>query len=198
MRTARIPTLSSALVALATIVVFPVAAYAQPGHGGDKPASGEIRIPASIAAEHKEIVATLAQATRESGPVGVAARELAGVLEPHFEREEQIALPPLGLLAPLAAGARIPDDAASAALSMSQSLRSEMPRMMEEHQTIRSAVRKLGEAARSEKAARYERFAEALASHARSEEEVLYPAAILVGDLVRAKRAPAGSGPARN
>ena len=28
--------------------------------------------------------------------------------------------------------------------------------------------------------------------HARSEEEVLYPAAILVGDLVRAKRGAAG------
>jgi hypothetical protein len=33
----------------------------------------------------------------------------------------------------------------------------------------------------------YEQFAEALTAHARSEEEVLYPAAILVGDIIRAR-----------
>jgi hypothetical protein len=57
------------------------------------------------------------------------------------------------------------------------------------HTRIRGAVRALGEAARVERAATYERLAEQLALHAQTEEEVLYPAAVLVGDLIRARMA---------
>jgi hypothetical protein len=183
------------LVGLSMMVLLPGPAAAQSGHAQDETAAGKIPIPGSIQAEHKEIMATLTQATKASGRVGAAARQLAKMLQPHFEREEQIALPPLGLLAALAAGERIPQDESLAAVSMSESLRSEMPRMMEEHKAIRSAVKNLGEAGRAEKSAKYEQFAEKLAMHARSEEEVLYPAAILAGDLVRAKRDAAGSQP---
>ena len=65
--------------------------------------------------------------------MGVAARALAAVLEPHFVREEAIALPPLGVLA------------------------------------------------------------EQLLLHAQNEKEVMYPAALLVGETVRAQIAPAAS-----
>ena len=61
--------------------------------------------------------------------------------------------------------------------------------MLEEHKRIRAATEKLPAAARDEKAAMHEQFAEALASHARTEEEILYPAAILVGDIIRARMA---------
>lgn len=155
-----------------------------PAHATPAP----IPIPESIQTEHKEIMAALTEATKAGGRVGPAAQDLAKVLHPHFEREEQIALPPLGLLAPLAAGERIPEDKMSAALSMSESLRAEMPRMLDEHKTIRQANEKLAAAARAEKAAKYEQFSEKLSVHARTEEEVLYPAAILVGDLVKARR----------
>ena len=42
---------------------------------------------------------------------------------------------------------------------------------------------------RDEKALVHEQFAERLAAHARTEEEILYPAAILVGDIIRARMA---------
>src|SRR5689334_25339137 len=61
-------------------------------------------IPASMRAEHEEIHAALERATQATGRVGEAARALAKVLHPHFVREEQIALPPLALLATLARG----------------------------------------------------------------------------------------------
>jgi len=63
-----------------------------------------LMIPQSLQTEHEEIHEALTNATRAPGRVGAAAKELAAVLHPHFERENQIALPPLGLLAPLAAG----------------------------------------------------------------------------------------------
>ncbi|HEX5075373.1 MAG TPA: hemerythrin domain-containing protein [Gemmatimonadaceae bacterium] len=137
--------------------------------------------------EHHEIHNALERATQASGNVGAAARALATVLHPHFEREEQIALPPLGLLAPLARGEFAP--AMLDVLPMTDSLRSELPRMLAEHATIRAATAKLGEVARAEGNTAVARLAEQLALHARSEEELFYPAAVLVGDIVRARSA---------
>jgi iron-sulfur cluster repair protein YtfE (RIC family) len=149
--------------------------------------SSSIRIPASIKAEHEEIHSTLIAATKAPGRVGAAARELADVLHPHFVREEQIALPPLGLLAPLLAGDELPESAVSEALSLTEALRAELPKMLGEHKAIRAAVEKLRLAARAERATKYEHLAEQLALHAQTEEEVLYPAATLVGDVLRAR-----------
>ena len=145
-------------------------------------------IPKSIQEEHESIHGSLVAATKAPGQVGAAARELANVLHPHFVREEQIALPPLGLLAPLASGAAVSDAAMAQVLPMTDSLRAELPQMLEEHKRIRAAVEKLGAAARAEKSESAQRLAEELAAHARNEEEVLYPAAILVGDIIRARQ----------
>ena len=145
-----------------------------------------VEIPGSIRAEHQEIHASLTEATRVAGPVGVAAKALAAVLHPHFVREEQVALPPLGLLAPLARG-EMPEGAASIQ-AMSDTLRAELPTMLEEHTRIRAAVAELGRVASVAGAGKYVRLAEQLAQHALNEEEVLYPAAILVGDLLRARQ----------
>ena len=58
------------------------------------------------------------------------------------------------------------------------------------HTEHRAATEKLRVAAQEEKASGYEQFSEELALHARSEEEVFYPAAILVGDVSRARLSP--------
>lgn len=144
-----------------------------------------VQVPSSVRAEHQEIHASLIEATRVAGPVGVAAKALADVLHPHFVREEQVALPPLAFLAPLARG-EMPEGAATI-LAMSDTLKAELPAMLEEHKRIRAAVAELGKVARAAGATRYERLADQLAQHALTEEEVLYPAAILVGELLRAR-----------
>ena len=146
-----------------------------------------MQMPQSIQTEHEAIHSALIEATKAPGRVGAAAKELATVLGPHFKREEEIALPPLGLLAPLAAGEN--PVGMEAVLSMTDALRKELPRMLEEHKQIRDATERLRVAAREAKASVHEQFAEDLALHARTEEQVLYPAAILVGDIVRARMA---------
>jgi hypothetical protein len=150
-----------------------------------KVSKAQIAIPASIKAEHEEIHGELIAASKAPGRVGEAARALAAVLHPHFVREEEIALPPLGLLAPLAQGetSREMRDV----LAMTDSLKAELPRMLEEHKAIQAATTRLGEVARAEGSVAIARLAEKLAVHAASEEEVFYPAAVLVGDLVRAR-----------
>lgn len=169
-------------VVLAGAVSLPSAATAQHSdHAGHQP--GLPAIPASIRAEHQQIHAQLEAATKAPGETGRAARALAAVLHPHFAREEQIALPPLGLLRPLARGQFSAE--MRAVLPLTDSLRAELPRMLEEHEAIHAATLRLGEAARQENQAEAAELAEALALHARGEEEVFYPAAVLVGELIR-------------
>ncbi|HEY3519076.1 MAG TPA: hemerythrin domain-containing protein [Gammaproteobacteria bacterium] len=151
-------------------------------------AKNVIEIPESIRREHEAIHSALVAATRAPGRVGLAAKTLAEVLHPHFVREEEIALPPLGLLAPLAAGETMPEATLSAAAEMASALRAEMPRMLEEHVRIRAAVAELRAAAESAGAEAQVELADELALHAQTEEEVLYPAALLVGDRLRVRR----------
>jgi hypothetical protein len=144
-----------------------------------------LQAPASIREEHEEIHAALVALTKTEAEVGKAATALAAVLHPHFMREEEIALPPLGLLAPLAGGqapARMDE-----AMKMADTLKSEMPRMLDEHKAIRAATENLLKVARQQRDIAAQQFAAELSLHARTEEEVLYPAAILVGDIIRAR-----------
>jgi hypothetical protein len=53
----------------------------------------------------------------------------------------------------------------------------------------RPAVDGLRQAAVAEDAQKYQQLADQLAHHAQTEEEVLYPTAILVGDVLRARQA---------
>jgi hypothetical protein len=168
------------VVAAHGILAAPSAAAAQRAAGTDR-----TTIPSTIREEHAEIRTELTSATRLAGRTGVAARALASLLQPHFDREEQIALPPLSLLGPLSRNERVPS--AAWVLPMTDSLRRELPRMLREHVAISAATQRLATAAQSEGQQRVVRFAEKLAVHARTEEEVLYPAAIVVGDLVRAR-----------
>lgn len=144
-----------------------------------------IRIPDTVRTEHERIHAALVDATKAAGAVGDAARELASVLHPHFVREEQIALPPLGLLAPLAAGEFSPE--MESVLPLTDALRKEMPEMLRQHGEIGAATRRLQQASKDAGHVGAEALARELSIHAKSEEEVFYPAAILVGEVVRAR-----------
>ena len=144
--------------------------------------SGSIRTPESIAMEHRELHEALARAAAEGGDMATAAGALEAVLAPHFEREEQIATPPLGLLPALARG-----DATAemrSVLPMTDALERELAQMLREHGSIREAVTQFRGTAERNGKEEYVRFADNLAAHAREEEELLYPAAILVGRYV--------------
>lgn len=159
----------------------------QGGHAGHHEAKAEsqmIRTPQSIAAEHHELHETLAAATREQGALGETARALEARLAPHFKREEEIATPPLGLLPALAKAPATEE--MRAVLPMTDALERELQQMLREHDAIRAAVTALRAAAVTAKRDEYVRFADGLAAHARQEEEILYPAAIAVGRLVKA------------
>lgn len=164
-------------------------ASAQSAHAQHHPgkASPDIQTPPSLAAEHRELHATLARASAEGSELGAAATALEQALAPHFRREEEIATPPLGLLPRLAR-----EDATKemrAILPLTEALERELPRMLAEHNAIRAAATRFRAAAEKAGRAEYMRFSDELAAHARQEEEILYPAAVLVGRYI-ARTAP--------
>lgn len=75
---------------------------------------------------------------------------------------------------------------------MTDSLRAELPQMLEEHKAIRAATGRLADAARSESNAEAANLAATLTAHAEAEEQLFYPAAVLVGEIVRARAAAHG------
>lgn len=143
----------------------------------------QFTIPQPLQHEHEALHEQLRGAGQAGGEVGEAARTLARLMHPHFIKEDRIALPPLGLLRPLARGEWSPDMAE--VLALTGQLEAELPQMLAEHRTILAALGKLRDAAVRTGRDDIVRFAEALVEHARTEEEILYPAAVLVGHLVR-------------
>lgn len=144
-----------------------------------------LNIPSSLKAEHEELHEELVRATRAGGKTGDAARGVAKVLHPHFVKEEQLAMPPLGLLSELAAG-RLPKDTAKI-VAMTDKLKNELPAMLKEHEAVVVALDALAKAAQQENKPSALHFAEKLKLHAQTEEQVLYPAAILVGEYIKLK-----------
>lgn len=145
----------------------------------------KIAIPKPLKLEHEELHGKLAEAIKISGPIGKAAEAVAKVLHPHFVKEEEYALPPIGLLPVLVKG-RVSKDMGDV-LVMSDKLKKDLPGMLKEHKAIIAQFKKLASAAKKEKRPEFAHFAEKLMTHAQTEEEVLYPAAILIGEFIRLK-----------
>jgi len=141
-------------------------------------------IPEPLRAEHEELHGELAHATRSGGRTGEAAKAVAKLMHPHFVKEDQYALPPLGLLGALARGEV--DPAMREVLALTDKLEADLPQMLAEHGDIVGALQELVEAATAENKPEVAGFATRLMAHARTEEEVMYPAALLVGRYLKA------------
>jgi hypothetical protein len=163
--------------------------YPQSGTGMREPLAKKERMsfdtPKSMKAEHDELHANLERLTQSGGRTGEAAKSVAKVLDPHFVNENAYALPPLGLVVPLSQGKF--ECYMSAVLKMTDKLEGEMPTMLSEHKDIAAALKKLKDAATAEKKSAGVEFAEHLAAHAQTEEEITYPTALLIGLYVKSK-----------
>ena len=123
----------------------------------------------------------MAQAGEQTGE---AAQSVADVLENHFAKENEYALPPLSLLAPLSQDRF--ECSMTEVLKMTN-VQAAMPDMLIEHKEIAAALGKLKAAATAENKLAGVQFAEHLKAHAQEEEEITYPAALLIGLYVRGK-----------
>ncbi len=147
----------------------------------------KFEIPQAMNAEHDELHNELVRATKGAGQTSEAAKAVAKVLHAHFVKEEEYALPPLGLLPALAQGKVEPDMAE--VLAMTDKLAAELPQMLAEHKQIVAALEKLIAAAKAEQRPDVVTFAEKLMLHALAEEQVAYPTTLLIGRYVKARLA---------
>lgn len=139
----------------------------------------KFQIPDILTEEHRKLHERLGEALQHPGEIGAAARIVAERLHPHFEKEEAFALPPLGLLARLSDG-EVTSDMAEV-LELTDRLAAELPEMLQEHEEISVALVKLAEIARRDGEPMIAETAESIIAHARTEETLAYPAALLVG-----------------
>jgi len=141
--------------------------------------------PESSLPEHRELREILTRAMNAGGRTALAADGVRRVLYPHMRLEEAFAAPPLSLLPKLAAGGLTPY--MGKIIEGSAMLKRQIPRMLEQHRAIVTALKGLLRAATEEQHPPYVQFAQKLMHHAQQEEEMLYPAAILVGEYVKLK-----------
>lgn len=140
----------------------------------------DLRVPESLKSGHEALYAGLKRAMREPDPTGASARRVMQVMDGHMLREEKFALRPLGLLKALGRG-ETPADLAQAA-SLVAALKREMPQMVDEHRQIAELLRLLARDAEAQGKPEYVELAESMIIHAHVEEDVLYPAALLIGE----------------
>ncbi|MCC6544703.1 MAG: hemerythrin domain-containing protein [Nitrospirae bacterium] len=142
-------------------------------------------VPVTLNEEHEELHNELARITEAGGAIGEAAIKVAVIMHPHFVKEEEYAMPPLGLLEPLSRG-DIKEEMREILL-ITDSLKAMLPQMLYEHQAIVDALIKLANVSIKENRMEIAFIAKKLISHIKNEEEILYPAALLVGEYLRLK-----------
>jgi hypothetical protein len=147
----------------------------------------KFEIPKPMKIEHDELHTDLVMAIKAGGQSGEAAKAVAKVPHNHFAKEEEYALPPLGLLVALSEGKFEPGMAG--VLKMTGKLKAELPIMLSEHKDIVAALETLTSAAKAENKPDIVHFVEKLMLHAETEEKVSYPAALLIGRYVDMKLA---------
>jgi len=140
-------------------------------------------IPEVMGEEHEELHSELRKATKISGPVGKAAKHVAEILHPHFERENELALPVIGIARELAEDRTIPDFIK--ALELSEKFKTEYQKMLHEHKEIVEALAELEKAAKRARKPATIAFTKRLRMHAKMEEELTYPAVLMVGKLLK-------------
>ena len=143
----------------------------------------DLKIPPSLKHEHGELRASLDLAAKALGKSGEAAREVARLMAPHFKKEEDYALPPLDALTTLAGGA-VPAEA-QALIEKADRLRVELAEMLKEHEAIAKALEKLYDTATADAQPELARFARKLLLHAQMEEQIYYPASLVIGDYLK-------------
>ena len=143
--------------------------------------------PSSLEAEHKEVHGKLEKIISSSGDTANVAKQVQSILQPHFEKEEQLSIPVLGALQPYVNGT-LTEEAKNQAIQKSKQFKQEYPTMLQEHKQIVVALDNLENTAMNENRQDVISFIADLKSHAMNEEQITYPATIVIGELLELKK----------
>jgi len=155
----------------------------------------KLKIPEPLREEHEAFIDGLKSHSIRKDQTGAAVRQLLKLLEPHIQKEDEFVLPLLGALSGLAAGKAMenPSEVARAYEKYAGQYES----MFTEHTPIRQAIKKVRRLAKEEGKDELVEILDGLSHHSRVEEEVLYPAALLVGKAALRLRPATAQGTSR-
>jgi hypothetical protein len=139
--------------------------------------------PSSLEEEHKEIHEKLEKIVSSSGDIANMAKQVQSIMQPHFEKEGQLSIPVLGALHPYVNGT-LTEEAKNQVIQISQQFKQEYPTMLEEHKQIIAALDNLKNTAMQENRQDVISFIGDLKNHAMNEEQITYPATIVIGELL--------------
>lgn len=140
-----------------------------------------LKTPKLLDDEHEELMGTLRKIGDRKNSTGKAVKELLRILEPHFEKEERVAMPLLGALPLLTSESRIENLKEIAGFR--EPLLQEYQSMFREHKSLTPLIERALSEARKERINDAVEVLEMLVHHVRIEEDILYPAALVAGTL---------------
>ena len=123
----------------------------------------------------------------QGGRIAKAAKRVAELCLPHFEHEEKTVFPVLALLPYLEQGNLRPE--MLDVMPLIFNFRAKHDAINDHHQLIVSAIEELLKAAHKEKNREFAEFAYNMRVHEKVEDEVIYPAVVLIGKYLQEKRA---------
>lgn len=147
--------------------------------------SGKYEVPSSIKKEHENLLKQIHKLTLLEDSAGLAAKKLENLIEHHFNEEEYFVLPQLELL-PLLVSGKFPDHTKEV-IDLSEKLKSRISHLSVEHQLIKAYLDELKQVATEENMLEIIEFETELHNHAMSEEEIFFPASVLVGEYLKLK-----------
>jgi hypothetical protein len=145
----------------------------------------KLTAPGALLHSHDEARAELVRADMEGGQIAEAAMHLGRLCLPHFEYEEKNVFPILALLPHLSPQNLRPEMAH--VLPLISEFRATHEALNDHHRSILVAIEALLQAARNQQNREFTDFAYNLRDHESIEDEVIYPAIILIGDYLREK-----------
>lgn len=143
------------------------------------------QIPQSLQHGHENLCAEIKDLINYGGKIGEKATILNKAMRPHFEKEERYALPPLGLLIALSEGSWEIDT--TEAIKMADTLKEKFNELAQDHKNILKLLDELNVVAEEENHFHAKIFVKNLIVHTELEDQVLYPATLLVGNYLKNK-----------
>ncbi|MDO9186986.1 MAG: hemerythrin domain-containing protein [Bacteroidia bacterium] len=147
--------------------------------------SGKPEVPSSIKEEHKYLLDKIYKISLFQDSTGRVAIKLNDLMQHHFKEEEDYVLPPLGLL-PLLSTGKLPEQSKEV-IVLTEKLKSQLSHMSAEHQLIKAFMDELILVAAKENHPEIIEFEKELYKHANTEEEILFPTSILIGEYLKLK-----------
>ena len=140
------------------------------------------KVPGVLDEEYESLYRDLKDASNVPGYIGEAAKDAFRLLQPHYQKDHEFALPPLRLISTIA-NENI-NEQVHYLQTMSGRVKRDLSQLKAEIEGIIRALDHLASVALREDKREYHTLARNMIRFLRNEIEILYPASIMIGEII--------------